>query len=115
MRQPLLKNFWIDSTRLQIFVSKQNLKISELGLRNQIITTVTAVEEAYYNLIYQGESVKVQRKAMELAERLVAENRRRVEVGALARWTRSRRNRRRPPAGRTCSMPRPIAKPPNGC
>lgn len=84
MRQPLLKNFWIDSTRLQIFVSKQNLKISELGLRNQIITTVTAVEEAYYNLIYQGESVKVQRKAMELAERLVAENRRRVEVGALA-------------------------------
>ncbi|HEX5221502.1 MAG TPA: TolC family protein [Verrucomicrobiae bacterium] len=84
MRQPLLKNFWIDSTRLQIFTAKKNLKISEAGLRNQIITTVTQVEEAYYNLIFQNENVKVQEKALELAERLVAENRRRVEVGALA-------------------------------
>jgi outer membrane protein TolC len=84
MRQPLLKNFWIDSPRLQIFLNKKNLKISELGLRNQIITTVTSVEEAYYNLVYAEENVKVQEKALELAERLVAENRRRVEVGALA-------------------------------
>jgi len=84
MRQPLLKNFWIDGPRLQIYLDKQNLKISELGLRNQLITTVTEVEAAYYNLIYAGENVKVQAKALELAERLVAENRRRVEVGALA-------------------------------
>jgi outer membrane protein TolC len=84
MRQPLLKNFWIDSTRLQIFTAKKNLKISEAGLRNQIILTVTQVEEAYFNLIFQNENVKVQEKALELAERLVAENRRRVEVGALA-------------------------------
>ena len=84
LRQPLLKDFWIDNTRLQIFVRKNSLKISELGLRAQIITSITAVEEAYYNLIYAEESVKVQEKALELAERLVAENRRRVEVGALA-------------------------------
>lgn len=84
MRQPLLKNFWIDAPRLQIFVSKKNLKFSEYGLRNQIIISVTDVEAAYYNLIFANESVKVQEKALELAERLVAENRRRVEVGALA-------------------------------
>jgi len=84
LRQPLLKNFWVDSTRLQIFINKRNLKISELGLRDQVINTVTAVEEAYYNLIYAAEAVKVQEKALELAERLVSENRRRVEVGALA-------------------------------
>ena len=84
MSQPLLKNFWIDSTRLQIFLNKKQLKISELGLRNQVISAVTQVEEAYYNLIFQDENIKVQQKALELAERLVAENRRRVEVGALA-------------------------------
>ena len=84
MRQPLLKNFWIDSTRLQIFLAKKNLQVSELGLRDRIIKSVTLVEEAYYNLIFQDENVKVQQKALELAERLVAENRRRVEVGALA-------------------------------
>lgn len=84
LRQPLLKNFWTDSTRLQIFLNKKNLKISELGFRSQVINTITAVEGAYYDLIYSEESVKVQEKALELAERLVSENRRRVEVGALA-------------------------------
>ena len=84
LRQPLLKNFWIDSTRLQIMLNKQNIKISELDLRLQVITTVTDVEQAYFDLIHAEESVKVQREAMNLAERLVTENRRRVEVGALA-------------------------------
>lgn len=84
LRQPLLKNFWIDSTRLQIFLSKQNVKISELDVRLQIVNTVSEVEAAYFDLIHAQESVKVQQQAMELAERLVAENRRRVEVGALA-------------------------------
>lgn len=84
LRQPLLKDFWIDNTRLQIFLSKNALKTSELGFRTEVINIITAVETAYYNLIYAEESVKVQEKALELAERSVAENRRRVEVGALA-------------------------------
>lgn len=83
-RQPLLRNSWIDSTRLQIFINKKNLQISELELRAQIMSTVTAVEQAYYNLILDQETVKVQKKALELADRLLAENRKRVEVGALA-------------------------------
>jgi outer membrane protein TolC len=83
-RQPLLKNFWIDSTRLQILLDRKNIKISELQLKNQVMTTITAVEQSYYDLIFAQESVKVQQKALELAERLLAENRKRVEVGALA-------------------------------
>ena len=84
LRQPLLKNFWIDSTRLQILLNKKNLKISEEDLRNQLMTTITAVEQAYYEVIFALESVKVQQSALELAERLLAENKKRVEVGALA-------------------------------
>ena len=84
LRQPLLKNFWIDNTRLQIMLDKKNIQISELDLRNQIMVTVTAVEQEYYNLIFAQENVKVQQKALELAERLLSENRKRVEVGALA-------------------------------
>src|SRR4030095_9070963 len=29
LRQPVLKNFWIDSTRLNIVLNKKNLKISD--------------------------------------------------------------------------------------
>lgn len=84
LSQPLLRNFWTDGTRLQIFLNKQGLRTSELDLRQQIIDTVTAVEQAYFNLIFAQENVTVQSKALELAERLLAENRKRVEVGALA-------------------------------
>ncbi len=85
LRQPLLKNAWIDSSRLQIILDRRNLKISELQFRSQVINTVTAIEEAYYNLIYQQEYVKVQERALELANRLVMENAKRVAVGTIPR------------------------------
>src|ERR1041385_6721751 len=44
LRQPLLKNFWIDQTRLNIQVNKKRLSMSELALRFQVMTTVTSVE-----------------------------------------------------------------------
>ena len=84
LNQPLLKDFWIDSTRQQIWVNKKNLKISELGVRFQIMDVVRRVELAYFDLIFAIENVRVQEKALELANRLLAENKRRVEVGALA-------------------------------
>ena len=84
LRQPMLRDAWIDQPRFTIALNKANLKISELALRQQMMLTVTSVENAYYNLIYAAESVVVQQKALELAERLLAENKKRVEVGALA-------------------------------
>ena len=84
LTQPLLKNFWIDGTRLNIRVAKNRLKYSEQGLRLRMIDVVTLVEQAYYDLIAARENVKVQQSALELAERLLAENKKRVEVGSMA-------------------------------
>jgi len=84
LSQPLLKNFWIDATRFSIKVAKNRVKYSELQLKQSIMNTVTTVEQAYYDLIYDRENVKVQEKAVELATQLVVENKKRVEVGALA-------------------------------
>jgi outer membrane protein TolC len=84
LTQPLLKNFWIDSTRLNIRVAKNRVKYSELTLKLQIMQTVTTVENAYYDLIYNRENVGVQQKAVELALQLVRENKKRVEVGSMA-------------------------------
>jgi outer membrane protein TolC len=82
--QPLLRNFWIDANRLNIRVAKNRLKYSEETLRLQIMQTITSLEQAYDDLIYSRENVLVQQKAVELAERLVAENRKKLEVGTLA-------------------------------
>ena len=84
LTQPLLKNFWIDSTRLTIKVAKNRLKYSEQGLRGQIITTVTAVETAYYELIFALESVNVQQQALELAQTQMDQDKQRVQIGTLA-------------------------------
>ena len=84
MTQPLLRGFLIDNTRLNIKLSKLALKQSELVLVWQIMNVVNQVETAYYDLIEAQENVKVQEKAVELAQRLLNENRKRVEVGAMA-------------------------------
>jgi outer membrane protein TolC len=84
LTQPLLKNLWIDSTRLNISVAKNNLKYSEQTLRNQLITTVTAVENAFYELIYARENLQVQQQALALAQTQLNDDQKRVEVGTIA-------------------------------
>jgi outer membrane protein TolC len=84
LTQPLLNNFWIDQTRLNIRVGKNRLQYSEQGLRLQVITSVTAVENAYYELIYAQENVKVQQEALALAQTQLDQDRQRVQIGTLA-------------------------------
>lgn len=84
VQQPLLRDFWIDQPRATILVNKKRLQISEWQLRQQLITTVAAVENAYYDLIRARENIKVQRAALEYNNQLLRENKKRVEVGALA-------------------------------
>lgn len=82
-RQPLLKNMAIDSTRLNIRVSKQTLRITVLDLTQSMMETVNQIEEAYYDLIAARESVKVQETAVSLAEELARENARRIQIGTM--------------------------------
>jgi outer membrane protein TolC len=83
LKQSLLKDFWIDSGRMQIQVNKKNLKISEQSLLMQIMTTVLAVENAYYDLVYAEGNVKVMQKALVLAQELLAGDRQKVSAGTL--------------------------------
>jgi len=84
LSQPLLKNFWIDSTRLNIAVSKNQIEWWAEDYHLLVMDIVTLVENAYFDLIAAHENVKVQELALQLAQQLLADNRKRVEVGALA-------------------------------
>jgi outer membrane protein TolC len=81
--QPLLKNFWIDPTRAAILVAKKTIQYDEFGFYLAVMTNVSATEQAYYELNYSFENVRVQEDAVHLAEQLVAENKRRVQAGVL--------------------------------
>jgi len=84
LTQPLLQGFLIDSTRLNIRVNKNLLQQSEQGLRLQLITSVTAVADAYYDLIYAQQNVQVQTNALNLAQTQLDQDNQRVQIGTLA-------------------------------
>ncbi len=84
LTQPLLKNAWTDATRTTIQISKKSLKASEHTLRNQVITTVSTVEQAYYDLVFDFENIKVQEEALQLSKQLLKDNQNKVKVGVLA-------------------------------
>ena len=84
LAQPLLKNFWIDSTRLSIRLAKNLLASDEQGLRQQLITSVTAVATAYYELIFEQENVQVQQEALQLSQTQLDQDKQRLQIGTLA-------------------------------
>jgi len=82
--QPLLRNFWVDNTRLAIKVARNRLKYSDQSLRQQMITSVTAVENAYYELIFAEQNVEVETQALVLAQTQLDQDQQRVTIGSLA-------------------------------
>jgi outer membrane protein len=74
----------IDAPRMTIRLNKIGLRTSHLLLEDQVMETITLLEQAYYDLIFTRENVVVQQQAVELANRLAAENQKRVDVGQLA-------------------------------
>ena len=84
LTQPLLKNFWIDNTRLTIQVDKNRLQYSEQGFRLQVITSITAVQTAYYELVFALENLKVQQEALDLSQTQLDQDRQRLQIGTIA-------------------------------
>jgi len=82
--QPLLRNLTIDATRQALRVTAINRDISEMQLRGTIATTLASVRNAYWELVFALQALEVARGSLSLAEKLVEDNRARVEVGTLA-------------------------------
>lgn len=82
--QPLLRGFRTDSTRSQLVVTRLNQQISEITLRGTIVSTLADVRNAYWDLVYAIQAVEVAQRSLDLASKLVEDNRSRVEVGTMA-------------------------------
>lgn len=82
--QPLWRNFKIDNTRAQIRSNELSQDISELNLSGQEVTVLAQVRNAYWELVYAREAVEAAERSLELASKLVGDNRARVEIGTMA-------------------------------
>ncbi|MGD0130431.1 MAG: TolC family protein [Bryobacteraceae bacterium] len=81
--QPLLQGFGIAVNNRNIRVAKNNLKVSDLQLRLQVITTVSAVLNLYWDLVSFNEDLRIKEQALTTAQTLYDGNRRQVEIGTL--------------------------------
>jgi outer membrane protein TolC len=82
--QHLLQGFGPAINNRQIQIARNNREVSDLTFKAQVITTVTAVMDLYWDLVSYQEVVKVQQDAVAADQRLYDNNRKQVEVGTLA-------------------------------
>ncbi len=82
--QPLLRNFKVDSTRQQLLISKKNREMTDVQLRQTVVTTVRQVKYAYWNLAYVLENLKVQQQSLDIARESLRNNKSRVGIGTMA-------------------------------
>lgn len=83
-RQPLLRDFGPKMTRRDIIISQNNYEISETDLEATVAEVINSVTQAYWNLAYSIENLKVRQQSLDLARDLLAKNQRAVEVGTMA-------------------------------
>jgi outer membrane protein len=82
--QQLLNGFGTYVGRRNIMISKNNRKIADLVFMNQAITTVTNTINAYWELVYARENVKVQQQAVAVSDKLYNDNKKQLEIGTMA-------------------------------
>ncbi len=82
--QNLLNGFGMKVNNRAIRIAKNQLHISDLTFKQQVIATVNNVVNLYWDLVSFNDSLKVQQKTLELNTQLYTENKRRAELGALA-------------------------------
>ncbi len=84
LTQNLLQGMKIGVNNRNIRVAKNNVKVSALQLKRQVITTLSAVLSLYWDLVSFNDDVRVKEEALATAAKLNEDNKVRVEAGALA-------------------------------
>jgi outer membrane protein TolC len=82
--QPLLAGFKIDNSRNQLRTLSVQRQIADIQLLTTIENTKASVRTAYWTLRQAIEQIEIQRRSLELAQRLYQDNRTKVEIGTLA-------------------------------
>ena len=82
--QNLLQGFGRAVGTKNIRVAKNNEKISDLQFKQQVITTVSAVLNLYWDLVSFNEDLKARRNELATAQALFEDNKKQVQIGTLA-------------------------------
>lgn len=82
--QHLLNGFGRRANAVFIRIARNNLNVADSVFRQQVITTMTAVLNAYYTLLADRDQVRVAQSAVDYSQRLVEDDKKQVQIGTLA-------------------------------
>ncbi len=82
--QPLLRGFKIDATRASLQTTRISQQNDEISLQTTTQNTVASVRNAYWDLVYAIQAVEAAQNSLDISNKLVSDNRARVEIGTLA-------------------------------
>jgi outer membrane protein len=83
-RQHMLQGFGIAQNDRLIRIARNNREIADISFRLQVISTVSQIQNIYWDLVNAYEDVKAKERAVTLAQRTLSDNRKQVEIGTLA-------------------------------
>jgi outer membrane protein len=84
VQQQLLNGFGLLPNTRFILEALNSKKVGDLTFALQVITTVSAVENQYWELVFARENVNVQQAALGTSEKLYQDNKRQLEIGTMA-------------------------------
>ena len=82
--QELLQGFGRTVNNRNIRVAKNNMKVTDLQVRRQVITTVSAALNLYWDLVSFNEDLRIKEQALGTAQKLYEDNKKQVAVGTLS-------------------------------
>ncbi|MEK7466778.1 MAG: TolC family protein [Planctomycetota bacterium] len=84
LRQPLLKNAWMDYQLITLRVFENSYRSSVFQVSVDTVATIYAVELAYWTLVDSINQKAVKDRSLQVSQRLFEVNRNKVKAGALA-------------------------------
>jgi outer membrane protein len=84
LRQNLLQGFGRALNNRNIVIARNSREQSDLSFKQQVITSVTATINLYWDLVSFSDDVKSKRQSLAYNERLYSDNKKQVEIGTLA-------------------------------
>ncbi len=82
--QPLLRNAGFDVTKTFIRVAQNNAIVEEHVFRDRVLTVLASVEQAYWEVVFANENLKVAEAALKAAQELLATNRAKAKAGIMS-------------------------------
>jgi outer membrane protein TolC len=82
--QPLLNGFGRRANSTQIRIARNDMKVASSVFRQQVISTLGTILNEYWDYLSFRENVRVKEQALAFSQKLLADNKKQVEIGTLA-------------------------------